>query len=367
MVKHIVQIFDKIYWLTYLDKPWQDQENLSVFANAVHDKGAPLHNYWGFRDGTLLPGCLSFEAPQETTFGGHTRLHCISKVHHAGGEGGESGVKSTFTLSRSYHRLQVGFCIVCKCMRAWVGELIWTCLVWVEQSTTDNGDWSPASGTPSECSEHYGGILTSCWDVSWNRNFVAVARESGWTWATTLCLSGFCLLVVSPADMHIQKGSVDTPRRGILSSHKPHKAIRWVGFSDITIIFAFLDFRNKIKALSPINWRLYKAATILTNCRICLYGNRTSQCFPVQSCWITISKFFLQACEIILGVTLFSGLFYLLGTIRHLLFWMVSTVDVRCIAWCIFSSAWVCQQSSWYWTFVRRPSVRRPCRNFLWT
>ncbi len=34
----------------------------------------------------------------------------------------------------------------------------------------------------------------------------------------------------------------------------------------------------------------------------------------------------------------------------------------------VFSSAWLCQQSSWYGTFVRRPSsVRRPCRNYLWT
>ena len=37
----------------------------------------------------------------------------------------------------------------------------------------------------------------------------------------------------------------------------------------------------------------------------------------------------------------------------------------------IFSSAWLCRQRSWYGVFAHRPSVRpsvvRPCRNYLWT
>ncbi len=42
---------------------------------------------------------------------------------------------SAFNHSWSYHRLQVGFGGVCRCMR---GDLMWTCLVWAERSTPDN-------------------------------------------------------------------------------------------------------------------------------------------------------------------------------------------------------------------------------------
>ncbi len=45
---------------------------------------------------------------------------------------GESSLKSAFKLSRSYHRLQVGFGCVYKCR---CRKLIWTCLVWAGRST----------------------------------------------------------------------------------------------------------------------------------------------------------------------------------------------------------------------------------------
>ncbi len=46
------------------------------------------------------------------------------------------GVSQAYSrLSRSYHRLQVGFGGICRCM---CGDLMRTCLVWAERSTPDN-------------------------------------------------------------------------------------------------------------------------------------------------------------------------------------------------------------------------------------
>ena len=55
---------------------------------------------------------------------------CFLFVFFFWGGGRESGLKSALNLSRTYHRLQVGFGVVyagvcgCRC-----GELIWTCPV----------------------------------------------------------------------------------------------------------------------------------------------------------------------------------------------------------------------------------------------
>ncbi len=44
------------------------------------------------------------------------------------------------THGHIYHRLQVGFGSVCRCMR---GDLMWTCIVWAERSMPDNF-WVPS-------------------------------------------------------------------------------------------------------------------------------------------------------------------------------------------------------------------------------
>ncbi len=50
-------------------------------------------------------------------------------------EGGESGLKSAFNLSRSYQLVSVLYAWICGCM---CGALIWTCLVGAERSMPDN-------------------------------------------------------------------------------------------------------------------------------------------------------------------------------------------------------------------------------------
>ena len=46
------------------------------FANAVHEKGAPLTNCWGFIDGTPRAICRP-DRHQKVCFSGNKRYHCI--------------------------------------------------------------------------------------------------------------------------------------------------------------------------------------------------------------------------------------------------------------------------------------------------
>ena len=59
--------------LESLDLVWMDP---AAFANAVHAKGAPLNQCWGFIDGTAHP----ISRPtlnQRIMFSGHKRVHCL--------------------------------------------------------------------------------------------------------------------------------------------------------------------------------------------------------------------------------------------------------------------------------------------------
>ncbi len=66
-----------------------------------------------------------------------------------------------FNHSWSYHRLQVGFGGVCRCM---AGDLMWPCLVWAERSTPGNF-WVPSHRFNSATGEQTGITQTICGEV----------------------------------------------------------------------------------------------------------------------------------------------------------------------------------------------------------
>ena len=75
---HSFQIMDDIYdrfhhLLDSLDLVWLDPE---AFAEAVHEKGAPLTGCWGFIDGTPRPIARPVRN-QRIMFSGHKRTHCL--------------------------------------------------------------------------------------------------------------------------------------------------------------------------------------------------------------------------------------------------------------------------------------------------
>ena len=52
-----------IHLFTTLNQNWFSSNNLEIFADAAHRKGAPLANCWGFIDATVRP------------IAGHKKIH----------------------------------------------------------------------------------------------------------------------------------------------------------------------------------------------------------------------------------------------------------------------------------------------------
>ena len=72
------QIMDDIYTrfshlLKSLDLVWLD---LEAFSAAIHAKGAPLDQCWGFIDGTIRPIARPTRN-QRIMYSGHKRTHCL--------------------------------------------------------------------------------------------------------------------------------------------------------------------------------------------------------------------------------------------------------------------------------------------------
>ena len=59
--------------LTSLDLAWLDP---AIFADAIHRKGAPLNQCWGFIDGTTRRIARPIRN-QNVMYSGHKRIHCI--------------------------------------------------------------------------------------------------------------------------------------------------------------------------------------------------------------------------------------------------------------------------------------------------
>ncbi len=62
--------------LQRLDQPWLSPENLRLYADKVHAKGAALDNCWGFVDGTVRPICRP-QHNQREVYNGHKRVHAL--------------------------------------------------------------------------------------------------------------------------------------------------------------------------------------------------------------------------------------------------------------------------------------------------
>ena len=63
--------------------PWLHQNRLQQYADAVHEKGAPLVNCFGFIDGTVRPICRPTRH-QKVCYNGHKHIHAI-KVQSVSG------------------------------------------------------------------------------------------------------------------------------------------------------------------------------------------------------------------------------------------------------------------------------------------
>ena len=70
-------IFDEYsHLLADLNQPWLSRDRLRHVAATIHDKGAPLENFWGLIDGTVRPLC-KLDQNQRILYNGHKRVHGI--------------------------------------------------------------------------------------------------------------------------------------------------------------------------------------------------------------------------------------------------------------------------------------------------
>ena len=60
--------------LKNLDQSWLAPQHLQMYADAIHNKGAPLGNCWGFIHATVRPICRP-KVDQRRVYNGHKRAH----------------------------------------------------------------------------------------------------------------------------------------------------------------------------------------------------------------------------------------------------------------------------------------------------
>ena len=72
-------IFEKYgHLLKNLSQPWLSTHQLQKFTDAIHHKGAPLSNCWGFIDGTIRQVCHPCQNQRYLyNDNGHKRIHAI--------------------------------------------------------------------------------------------------------------------------------------------------------------------------------------------------------------------------------------------------------------------------------------------------
>ena len=62
--------------LTSFEQDWLASAKLQQYAKAIHDKGAPLYNCFGFVDGMIQRVCRPCQN-QRALYNGHKRVHAI--------------------------------------------------------------------------------------------------------------------------------------------------------------------------------------------------------------------------------------------------------------------------------------------------
>ena len=69
--------------LQNFQQAWLSRENLTIFCNRIHERGAPLTNCWGFVDGMVRP-ISGPERNPRVLYNGHKRVHEIkfSQLQH---------------------------------------------------------------------------------------------------------------------------------------------------------------------------------------------------------------------------------------------------------------------------------------------
>ncbi|KXJ13842.1 protein ALP1-like isoform X2 [Exaiptasia diaphana] len=217
------EVIDDIYeshhhLIDALDLVWLDPQ---TFSQAIHAKGAPLDQCWGFIDGTPRPIARPIRS-QRIMYSGHKRVHCL-KFQSVQAPNGLIAHLFGPIEGRRHDAFMLGESGLADKLRP---------------LQRPNGEPYVIYGDPA-----YG--LT--------RNILAPFRGAQLT--------------------HDQQ---EFNRR----MSKLRVAVEW-GFGKICQQFAFLDFKKNMKVLLQPVGKYYVVAALLTNCHTCLYNSQTGRYFEL--------------------------------------------------------------------------------------
>ncbi|CAN7990929.1 unnamed protein product [Ixodes hexagonus] len=214
---HLLSDMNSHSWLSLAKLEMCSQEEL----HAVNNKGAPLHNCWGFIDGTARPICRPSKN-QKLYFYGHKRVHVVKYQAVMCANGIICQLDGPF----DGHRHDAGMLRISG-LHEKMGTLV------QDHSYVIYGD--PAYPMmPLLLKPHRGAVLTPS-EVSFNKAMSTVRQ-----------------------------------------------AVEW-GFEKVVTEFAFVDLKkNKQKVLLQRVPLMYRVATFLANCHTCLYGSQVTKYFHVD-------------------------------------------------------------------------------------
>ena len=205
---------------------WLSADHLDTYSEAIMDKGAPLSNCWGFVDDTVRPISRPVRF-QRVVFNGHHRVHALK----------------------------------------------------FQSLTTANGlianMWGPMEGRRHDVIMlRESNLLNQLENLPVSRingqPFV-IYGDPAYPVRNTICSPfrrGAQLLTPLQEEFNASMSSV-------------RETVEW-SFRDIITSWAFCDFKKNAKILLQPVAKYYIVASLLTNCRTCLYGNQTSRYFSVQ-------------------------------------------------------------------------------------
>ena len=212
------------------DQPFLSPQLLKHCADAVHNKGAPLENCFGFIDGTVRPIARP-KYYQRVTYNGHKRIHSLKFQSVVLPNGLIANLAGPFEGKRHDSTIL-----------------------------------------------HESGLLASLKQIAFHNN-------------QPLCLYGD---PAYPLGVHLQapfRNRDPTPE--MREFNKAMSAVRvsveWM-FGNITKYFSFVDFKRQMKVnLSAIR-KIYCVTALLQNAHTCLYENIVSQTVELQP--LTVHEYF---------------------------------------------------------------------------
>ncbi|XP_070379835.1 uncharacterized protein [Dermacentor albipictus] len=215
---HIETTFGHLLSLT--NHRWLNLANIALFSQAVHDRGAPLTNCWGFVDGTARPICRP-TYNQRMYFSGHKRVHVVK-----------------------YQAIMCANGIVCDLAGPYLGH------------RHDAGILRESGLYEKLLQLMQGNTFTIYGDPAYPLRPLLMRPYAG-------------------ARLNEQQQEFNTAMSTVRQS------VEW-GFGKTISLFAFLDYKKNQKVFLQNVPQMYKVATILTNCHTCLHGNQVAMFFHLR-------------------------------------------------------------------------------------